>query len=280
MEDSRTFVVLLGTGNPNPDPDRSGPAAAVIVDDTPYLVDFGPGVVRRASAAYYRGVYPLRVWNIRHAFLTHFHSDHSVGYPDLIFTPWVMGRDEPLEVYGPPGLEHMTSHVLEAWAEDIKIRTSGIEPREDDGWRVNAHEVLPGVIFEDERVTVEAFKVAHGSVEHAYAYKFVSEDRTIVISGDTTYSDVMVEKAKGVDILIHEVYSAKGLDLRSEEWREYHSTFHTSSVELARIANAAKPKLLVMYHQLAMGVTDEELYEEVTELYDGPVIYGEDLDIF
>lgn len=280
MEDSRTFVVLLGTGNPNPDPDRSGPAAAVIVDDTPYLVDFGPGVVRRASAAYYRGVYPLRVWNIRHAFLTHLHSDHSVGYPDLIFTPWVMGRDEPLEVYGPPGLEHMTSHVLEAWAEDIKIRTSGIEPREDDGWRVNAHEVLPGVIFEDERVKIEAFKVPHGTVEHAYAYKFVSEDRTIVISGDTTYSDIMVEKAKGVDILIHEVYSAKGLDLRSDDWREYHSTFHTSSVELARIANAAKPKLLVMYHQLAMGVTDEELYQEVTGLYDGPVIYGEDLDIF
>ena len=100
-----TRVVMLGTGTPRPEPDRSGPATAIIVNDTPYLIDFGAGVIRRATAAYRNGVTALGYGgvNIKTAFLTHLHSDHTVGYPDLIFTPWVMGRKEPLEVYGPKG---------------------------------------------------------------------------------------------------------------------------------------------------------------------------------
>ena len=111
---STTRIVLLGTGTPNADPDRSGPAVAVIVGKTPYLVDFGPGVVRRAAAAYKKGVKALKVTNIRTVFLTHLHSDHTAGYPDLILTPWVLGREKPLEVYGPEGLAEMTDHILAA----------------------------------------------------------------------------------------------------------------------------------------------------------------------
>src|SRR5262249_11194980 len=110
-------VVMLGTGTPRPDPRRSGPATAVVVNDTPYLVDFGPGVVRRATAAFERGATALGFGgvNIKTVFLTHMHSDHTVGYPDLIFTPWVMGRQDPLQVYGPKGIAAMTAHVLAAW---------------------------------------------------------------------------------------------------------------------------------------------------------------------
>ena len=100
---SRTQIVLLGTGNPGPTPERSGPATAIIVNGQPYLVDFGPGVVRRAAAAQQKGITALNPINIGYAFVTHLHSDHTVGYPDLIFTPWVVGRKVPLEVYGPPG---------------------------------------------------------------------------------------------------------------------------------------------------------------------------------
>lgn len=110
-----TQVVLLGGGTPSPDPERSGPATAVVVNGTPYLIDFGPGVVRRIAAASQQGVKGLTVVNVRVAFLTHLHSDHTIGYVDLILTPWSVGRGQPLEVYGPQGLKHMTSHVLEAY---------------------------------------------------------------------------------------------------------------------------------------------------------------------
>jgi ribonuclease BN (tRNA processing enzyme) len=118
---SKTQVVLLGTGNPFPDPDRSGPATAIVVNGSAYLVDFGPGVVRRAKAAMFdKGITALEPTNLTVAFVTHLHSDHTVGYPDLIFTPWVMGRKVPLEVYGPKGIKAMTDHILAAWQADMR----------------------------------------------------------------------------------------------------------------------------------------------------------------
>ena len=145
-----TRIVLLGTGTPSPDPDRSGPATAIVVNDTPYLVDFGPGVVRRIAAASQKGVTGLTVVNARIAFLTHLHSDHTAGYADLILTPWSVGRSQPLEVYGPRGPKHMTDHILEAYREDIAIRRNdkrmlGV-PEQADGYKVNAHEIAPGTV--------------------------------------------------------------------------------------------------------------------------------------
>src|ERR1051325_7744412 len=111
----KTESVLLGTGTPNADPERSGPAVAIVVNDTPYLIDFGPGVVRRAAAAFNRGIRGLEVKNLKPAFVTNLHSDHTVGYADLIFTPWTLDRKEPLEVYGPRGIKAMTEHILAAY---------------------------------------------------------------------------------------------------------------------------------------------------------------------
>src|SRR5215218_1193458 len=127
ISNGTTQVVMLGTGTPRPDPDRSGPATAIVVNGTPYLVDFGPGVIRRAAAAYAKGVtaFGPGVANLATAFLTHLHSDHTMGYPDLIFTPWLMGRRVPLAVYGPRGLAAMTDHVLKAWSIDQEVRTVG-----------------------------------------------------------------------------------------------------------------------------------------------------------
>src|SRR4029078_4230309 len=117
---------IAGTGNPRREPNRSGPATAIIVDDTPYLIDFGPGVVRRIAAAYERGVTALGYGgiNVKTLFLTHMHSDHTVGYPDIIFSPWVMGRRDPLSVYGPTGLAAMTENVLNAWRVAIAERNT------------------------------------------------------------------------------------------------------------------------------------------------------------
>jgi ribonuclease BN (tRNA processing enzyme) len=118
----------LGTGTPRPDPNRSGPATAIVANGTPYLVDFGPGVIRRAAAAFEQGVkaFGAGAVNIKTVFLTHMHSDHTVGYPDLIVTPWVIGRTEPLEVYGPKGIKAMTAHILQAWQVEIDGRANGL----------------------------------------------------------------------------------------------------------------------------------------------------------
>jgi ribonuclease BN (tRNA processing enzyme) len=276
----KSQVVLLGTGNPNADPDRSGPSVAIVVNDTPYIVDFGPGVVRRAAAAFKKGVAGLKVNKLKIAFVTHLHSDHTVGYPDLIFTPWTLERKEPLEVYGPAGLKAMTEHILKAYKEDIDVRVNGLEPANHTGYKVNAHEIKPGVIYKDQNVTVKAFRVTHGSWREAFGYRFETPDRVIVISGDCTASESVVENCNGCDVLIHEVYSEAGFAGRSPEWQKYHRSFHTSSRSLGEIAKKAKPGLLVLYHQLLWGTPEEDLIEEIRQVYSGKVASGHDLDVY
>src|SRR5262245_49441006 len=178
---SKTRVVLLGAGTPNADPDRSGPAVAVVVNDTPYVIDSGPGVVRRAAAAARNGVDGLAAAKLRRLFITHLHSDHTAGLPDYIFTPAVLERDAPLEIYGPQGIKAMTNHVMKAYSEDINIRLHGLEPSKPRGYVVNVHEIKPGLIYRDERVAVKSFSVKHGSWKYALGFRFETPDRVIVI---------------------------------------------------------------------------------------------------
>ncbi len=159
-----TKVVFLGTGTPLPDPDRSGPCTAIVVNGIPYLVDAGPGLVRRATAAVRKGVTGLKSTNLRIAFVTHLHVDHTAGLPDLIYTPWIMGRKEPLELYGPKGILAMSEHLLAAYAVDIRNRTEDLEHSNQTGFKVNAHEIQPGIVYKDTNVTVTAFPVPHGAM--------------------------------------------------------------------------------------------------------------------
>jgi len=283
MKSSRTKVILLGTGNPNPDPKHSGPAVMILVDDQPYLVDFGAGVVRQAAALmpkYGGELEELKIKNLTIAFLTHFHSDHTIGFPDLLLTPWVMGRDKPLEVYGPDGIKEMARHILRAYNDDIKYRLYGLEPANNQGWRVNAHEISEGLVYEDEKVKVEAFLVKHGTWPNAYGYRFTTPDKVIVISGDTAPCENIIEYSRGADILIHEVYFKKAFDRKDEFWRKYHAINHTSTYELAEIAKETHPKLLILYHTLFWGGSEEDVLAEIAEGYDGEVIVGSDLQIF
>ncbi len=279
-----TKLVLLGTGNPNPSPDQSGCALAIVVNNTPYIVDFGPGLIRRAAALspkYGGSIEGLDVKNIKHAFLTHLHSDHTTGYADLILTPWVMGRDEPLEVYGPEGLHQMTKHILNAYQADIRYRLYGDEPANDRGWRVNSHEFTEeGLIYKDENISVEAFPVPHGSWPNAWGFRFTTPDRVIVVSGDSRPSEKITDYATGADILVHEVYYKKAFDTKSEVWKNYHAQHHTSTVELAGIAQRAQPVLVVLYHILFWGAGEDELLEEIHATYKGKVVVGHDLDVF
>jgi len=282
-ESSTTKVVLLGTGTPNPEPDRSGPAVAIVVNDAAYLVDFGPGVVRRAaemSPAYGGDIAALDVDQLNVAFLTHLHSDHSAGLSDLILTPWVAGRDKPLELYGPEGIADMAEHILKAYDADIRYRLDGLEPANDQGWRVNAHTLEDGVVYEDDNVKVEAFRVRHGTWENAFGFRFTTDDRVIVISGDVAPDPTVEEYATGADVLIHEVYSDSGFARRDPFWQEYHRTNHTSASELGELASRAKPGLLVLYHVLYWGSSEETILEEVRENYSGEIAFGHDLDVY
>ena len=290
---STTQVVLLGTGTPGPLPERSGPSTAVIVNGTPYLVDLGPGVVRRATAAYRKGR-EEKLWDdgqgphfsaLKMAFITHLHSDHTVGYPDFIFTPWVVGRAAPVDVYGPKGIQEMTQHITEAWKEDIRIRTEGMErelpEHNDTGYKVNAHVVSPGIIYRDKNVTVTAFNVKHGEWgPDAFGYRFETPDRIIVISGDTGPSQTTIDACNGCDILVHEVYSQKGFDSQSPAWQRYKLQYHTSPKQLGELAAKAKPKLLVITHQIYHTANEEDLVKEMMASYKGKFVSGHDLDIF
>jgi ribonuclease BN (tRNA processing enzyme) len=268
-----TRLILLGTGNPNPDPERMGPSVAVVSGDRVYIVDAGPGVVRRAAKA------GIRMDQLTRAFLTHLHSDHTVGLPDLIFTPAVTGRQGALEIYGPPGVRAMTSHIMQAWKEDIAIRLHGMEPSVPGAYVVRAHDVKPGEIYRDETLRVLAIAVNHGTWKHAYAYRFEASDKTIVISGDTTYSPGLIAAAKGCDILVHEVYSQKGLERRTPDWQKYHAAFHTSGPDVGRIAAEVRPKKLVLYHTLPMRESADEVIQEIRTRFSGEIIYAADLDV-
>jgi ribonuclease BN (tRNA processing enzyme) len=280
-----TQVVMLGTGTPRPDPNRSGPATAIIVNDTPYLIDFGPGVIRRVAAAYEKGVtaFGYGGTNIKRVFLTHMHSDHTAGYPDLILTPWVMGRREPLAVYGPKGIKAMTEHVLKAWQIDIDGRTGGLNQHNRTGCKVNAHEVVPGAVYRDGHVTVNAFSARHEEMVDSFSYRFDTADRSIVISGDTAPTQALIDHSRGCDLLIHEAYSVLEAD-KTRPTPEFRRRHHTSSVELAKIANAVKPELLVTYHRTPTEGESREsqdvLVEEISQTYSGKVVAARDLDIF
>jgi ribonuclease BN (tRNA processing enzyme) len=298
---TRTRVVLLGTGTPVPDPDRSGPATAIVVDDSAYLVDFGPGVVRRAKAAVLgRHITALEPANLKVAFVTHLHSDHTAGYPDLILTGWTAGRRTPLEVYGPAGLRSMTEHILQAYRIDLDTRTNpdGDQRGNPEGWKVNAHEIKSGVIYRDAKVTVTAFPTKHAM--ESYGYRFDTPDRSVVISGDTNPTEETIKACNGCDVLIHEARTVELFAKLPEGPHSFGAKNHTTSEQLAALATKAKPRLLIVYHawiswwptiapsgnQLVVLTTGElhsspdVLQREIGSRYSGNFVVGRDLDVY
>jgi ribonuclease Z len=277
-EHGRTRVVMLGTGAPPADPDRFGPAVVVLVDNTPYLFDIGVGVMRRWAAALRTGIVLLDASSLRIAFVTHLHSDHTLGYADLIFTSWTLERlpHRPLDVYGPTGLQKMTDHLIAAYAEDIAVRTGpGGERAGDAGPVVRVHEIGPGVVYRDSLVSVTAFLEHHGTWKQAFGYRIQTPDKVIVLSGDTGPPSGVLGQCHGCDLLLHE-----GGTVLEADATPYFKQFHTTVEDLAKIAAAERPKLLVLYHQRPQGPAVERSYAVLRALYPGPFVVARDLDVF
>lgn len=278
-------VVTLGTGTPRTDPGKAGAATAVVVNGHPYLFDFGPGVGERLTRAGELGVEGLNAGTVTRAFLTHMHSDHTSGLADLLLTGWMFGRGQPLELYGPHGSETLASGIASAYQYDVFKRTHS-EPHSENGHKIVGKSVTPGLVYQDDLVKVEAFDVPHGDwpaengPHPSMGYKLTAGDKSVIVSGDTGPFDHMADTYDGTDVLVHEVYSSKGLSSRPKEWQAYHSLSHTSATQLGEAAKAARPGRVVMTHQLLWHADESEISDEIASVYDGDVSYAHDLDVF
>jgi ribonuclease BN (tRNA processing enzyme) len=277
---SRTQIVMLGTGTPIPDPARMGPSVAIIVDSVPYIFDAGTGVVRRVAAAQRAGVQGLQMVSLQRVFLTHLHSDHTLGLADLLFTPWIQGRSVPLEIYGPPGTNRLVHGILDGNDEDIHERLAASGGPSANGWKANVHEIEVGIVYRDAKVTIRAFAVPHAGWKYAFGYRVETPDRTIVISGDTRPSPAIAAACHGCDVLIHEVYSDSGFTTVPALRQAYHAGAHTSATQLGAIATQAQAKMLILTHLLFFGASEERLLSEVRSTFAGNVVLARDLQLF
>lgn len=280
QQPARTRLVLLGTaGGPTPKAKSAAPAQAIVVGDRIYLVDCGDGVARQLALA------KLPVRQLRSVFITHQHSDHNAGYGPLFLVGWAAGLSSPIDVYGPPPLVEMTERLLQAHRFDIELRMAD-EARPPLAPLVRPHEITaPGIVFEDDRVRVTAALNDHPPIKHSFAFRFDTADRSIVISGDTRYSDNVVKLARGADVLVHEVVSR-------EFWERPDApqppgvvrhilASHTDVPDVGRVAAAAGVGTLVLSHLVPTegpgAPTDEQWIAGVRRHFKGRVLVGRDL---
>lgn len=267
-------VTLLGTGTPLPIMERFGPSILVQAGGRNFIFDVGRGCLQR--------LYQINVsyGNLEALFFTHLHSDHIVGFPDLWLTGWLISkRQYPLAVFGPIGTKSMTDNLQKTYAYDIKIRTEDdVAPANGSG--LITTDIQEGIVYDKEGVKIIAFLVDHYPVVPAFGYRIECKGHSVVLSGDTRYSENLIKYAKGTDLLIHEVVIAP--DTLSKNDPKY-SIFahHTKVEEAAKVFSAVKPKLAVYSHISRLyGHTYEELMNRTKILYTDPVVLGEDLMSF
>lgn len=278
---NKTRLILLGTAD-GPRPRRAPSAASqvIVVNDVPYVIDCGDGVARQLAAA---GVPAAR---LRHIFITHQHSDHNADYGNLILLSWAGGLRTPVDTWGPPPIEKMTRLFLELNEFDITTRIAD-EGRVPLAPLVRPHQITKaGVVMQDDHVKVTAAVVAHPPIEHAFAYRFDTADRSIVISGDTARSDALVKLAQDADVLVHEVLYVPAVDRlvatvpNASTLKKHIIDSHTSVEDVGRVAQAAGVKTLVLSHFVPADdptITDQMWLEAARTHFRGAIIVGKDL---
>ena len=253
-------VVLLGTGNPQPRIERFSAGILVEAGDEKMLFDSGRGTTIRLAQM------GIPVKDANPLFLTHLHSDHVVGIPDLWLTGWLRDRDVPFQVFGPRGTEDMMMHLDQAYKADIRIRLSGGN-NSLEGVVILARDIVEGVVYEHGGAKVTAFEVPHGRTKPAFGYRVDYGGRSVVLSGDTAPSENLIRFSRGVDLLIHEVRLGRGGQQGS----------HTTPEEAGEIFSQVKPKLALYSHIIPPDAPPEDLIAGTRKTYSGPLEVGEDL---
>jgi ribonuclease Z len=290
--DTNTVAAMLGSGKPEPTPNRFGPGGAVVVDQTPYIIDAGEGIFRAIakSAVAHDGklIQALDPSRLTRLFITHLHSDHTAGLVSLLLLTWTCGKTEPLDVYGPIGTKKLVETILEAYRMDIEERVHGPEKKDDTGWRAHVHEILePGICYQDERVEVAAFHHQHGGFKQNFAYRFTSDDRVIVWSGDGVSDRGYLDAIQDADIVFSDVGPAKIESIGNTPWRgsadkNLAKIFHMQSQQLGEIAEQANVKTLVLHHEQNYSdpYDPDILLKEVKQHFGGNVFSARDGDIY
>jgi ribonuclease Z len=273
MRAATVFIaILLGTGYPRPDAHHAGPSTAIVAGDQWFVVDAGRGTTMRIAGT------DLKYENLQAVFLTHLHSDHTAGLPDLFTTSWQFGRKtRPLELYGPRGVSRLADAMLEFFEYDIHIRRDVQEKHPAAGATIKPHDVKEGVVYDDGGVRVTAFTVDHRPVEPAFGYRFEFGGRTIVVSGDTRPTPNLVKFAKGADVLVMEAYLPEHfLKVDMPDVAAKLMRYHTSAEEAGKIAAEAGVKTLVLTHLIPAGEA-ETFRQRASKAFKGKIIVGDDL---
>jgi ribonuclease Z len=264
-------VTLLGTGTPVPAMNRFGPSILVEAAGQKYLFDAGRGALQRLAQL------KVRWQDVDGVFLTHLHSDHVVGFPDLWLTGWLVGsgRDRPLDVWGPRGTKKMMANLEQAYEFDIRMRLYD-DRAAPDGVVILADDVNEGVVLEKGGLKITAFEVDHTPVRPAFGFRVDYGGRSVVLSGDTRVSENLIRHAQAVDLLIHEVASPESFQragTRPERARsviEHHVTPQQAGQVFARV----KPRLAVYSHIVQPDATEQDLIPPTRMTYSGPVEVG------
>jgi ribonuclease Z len=266
-------VTLLGTGNPRPSIDRFGPSILVEAGKETLLFDCGRGATIRLSQA------AVPFSSVTALFLTHLHSDHVVGLPDLWLTGWVMGRHVPLQVWGPAGTTEMLKHLEDAYAFDVHVRRDVDERLSAQGALLTGNDIDEGVVYQNDGVRVTAFRVDHGLVKPALGYRIDYQGHSVVLSGDTRPSENLVKFAQGTDVLVHEVFDPEAYfdvgNSMTPEQRKRVREHHTTPEEAGRVFTKVAPKLAVYSHIVPPDVPD--VVPHTRKTYSGRLEVGEDL---
>jgi ribonuclease Z len=266
-------VSLLGTGTPAPVMNRFGPSILVEAGGQKFVFDAGRGALQRLNQ--------LKVgWqDVQGVFLTHLHSDHVVGFPDLWLTGWLTsGRKVPLLVWGPRGTKKMMSHLEQAFEFDIAIRMAD-EGASAAGATIRAEDIAQGFVYENAGVKITVFDVDHAPIEPAFGYRIDYAGRSVVLSGDTRFSENLIRHAQAADLLIHEVISPETLRRAGvpAEQARVRVAHHSSPEQAGEVFVRTKPKLAVYSHIGPPSATEEDLFPATRKAYAGPLVLGEDL---
>ncbi|MFN7976774.1 MAG: MBL fold metallo-hydrolase [Vicinamibacterales bacterium] len=270
-------VTLLGTGNPRPNLERFGPSILIEANGQRLLIDAGRGAAQRLFQIGQRDT----LAGLDAVLLTHLHSDHTVGLPDVWLTPWIFGRARALPLIGPAGTADMARHLTEAYAWDIATRTKD-EGFPAEGVRLDGRDATPGAVWDRGGVVVTAFAVDHGAyATPAYGYRVAANGRTVVVSGDMRFDERFVDHARGADVVVTEVISpeveARRAQVRDPKALERILARHISPEQAGTLFSRIKPRLAVFTHVVPSPATAEDLLPAARTTYSGPLAAGYDL---